>query len=127
MGDYIKELSRIERKLPYVITAVELEAVKGEPKVLVMGKRSGYSCVPSAAKAGDPFAAGILWENDREYPVAEALASVAIRRKPLNRFPILAFEAAVRVPKTAKSDPLPGKFRNVPGILQTVMENSGKS
>ena len=38
-----------------------------------------YSCKKSA------HAAGILWENDREYPVAEALASVVIREKPLNR------------------------------------------
>ncbi len=73
-GDYIKELFPDRKKATLRITAVELEAVKGEP-VFVIGKRSGYSCVPSAAKAGDPFAAGILWENDREYPVAEALAS----------------------------------------------------
>ncbi len=44
----------------------------------------GSRCIGSC-KEGIPFAAGILWENDREYPVAEALASVVIREKPLNR------------------------------------------
>lgn len=56
-GDYIKELFQIERG-SYLTDygSVELEAVKGEPESIChRGKRSGYSCVPSAAKAGIPL------------------------------------------------------------------------
>ena len=103
-GDYIKELFQIERG-SYLTDygSVELEAVKGEPKVFVIGGNgAGIPVYRQLQKQGIPFAAGILWENDREYPVAEALASVVIREKAFEPVSDTAFEAAVRVLKNCE-------------------------
>ena len=82
-GDHIKELFQIEKGtyLSYY-GSVELEAVKGEAKVFVIGGNgTGIQIYRKLQKQGIPFAAGILWENDREYPVAEALATQVIGEK----------------------------------------------
>ena len=80
-----------------------MEAVKGEPKVFVIGGNgAGIPVYRQLQKQGIPFAAGILWENDREYPVAEALASVVIREKAFEPVSDTAFEAAVRVLKNCE-------------------------
>ena len=93
-GDYIKELFQIE-KGTYLTDygSVELEAVKGEPKVFVIGGNgTGIPVYRQLQKEGIPFAAGILWENDREYSVAEALASVVIREKAFESVSDATFE-----------------------------------
>ena len=103
-GDYIKELFQIERG-SYLTDygSVELEAVKGEPKVFVIGGNgAGIPVYRQLQKQGIPFAAGILWENDREYPVAETLASVVIREKAFEPVSDTVFEAAVRVLKNCE-------------------------
>ena len=99
-----QELFQIERR-SYLTDygSVELEAVKGEPKVFVIGGNgAGIPVYRQLQKQGIPFAAGILWENDREYPVAEALASVVIREKAFEPVSDTAFEAAVRVLKNCE-------------------------
>ena len=103
-GDYIKELFQIE-KGTYLTDygSVELEAVKGEPKVFVIGGNgTGIPVYRQLQKDGIPFAAGILWENDREYPVAEALASVVIREKAFESVSDATFETAVKVLKNCE-------------------------
>ena len=101
-GDYIKELFQIE-KGTYLTDygSVELEAVKGEPKVFVIGGNgTGIPVYRQLQKEGIPFAAGILWENDREYPVAEA--SVVIREKAFESVSDATFETAVKVLKNCE-------------------------
>ena len=103
-GDYIKELFQIE-KGTYLTDygSVELEAVKGEPKVFVIGGNgTGIPVYRQLQKEGIPFAAGILWENDRAYPVAEALASVVIREKAFESVSDATFETAVKVLKNCE-------------------------
>lgn len=55
---------------------LELARPSGEPRVFVLGGGGrGISLYRGLQKAGIPFAAGILAENDVDLPVAEALAS----------------------------------------------------
>lgn len=61
---------------------LELEPVRGEPKVLVLaGNGTGTAVFRRLQREGVPFAAGILWENDLDYPSAKALAAEVIRVK----------------------------------------------
>ena len=103
-GDHIKELFQIE-KGTYLSDygSVELEAVKGEPKVFVIGGNgTGIQIYRKLQKQGIPFAAGILWENDREYPVAEALASQVIGEKAFEPVSEETFKRAVEVLKSCE-------------------------
>lgn len=82
-GDYISEL--------YGMTAgrydagtgeLELQPVSGVPKVFVIaGGGRGKAVFRRLQRQGMPFATGILWENDLDYPSAKALAvqTVAVR------------------------------------------------
>lgn len=55
---------------------VELPAPQGEPDVFVIaGGGSGRQVFWKLQRAGIPFAAGILYENDVDFPTARALAS----------------------------------------------------
>lgn len=82
-GDYIAELYGIENGLYDArFGTAEPSAVQGEPEVFVIG--GGGAGIPVYRKlhrAGIPFAAGVLHENDLEYPVAKALASFVITEK----------------------------------------------
>lgn len=61
---------------------LELEAVKGEPEVFVLsGGGSGTPVYRRLQREGVPFAAGILWENDLDYPSAKALAAEVVSVK----------------------------------------------
>ena len=103
-GDHIKELFQIE-KGTYLSDygSVELEAVKGEPKVFVIGGNgTGIQIYRKLQKQGIPFAAGILWENDREYPVAEALATQVIGEKAFEPVSEETFKRAVEVLKSCE-------------------------
>ena len=55
---------------------MELAAVKGTPEVFVIaGNGSGRNTFRRLQREGIPFAAGLLWENDLDYPAAKALSS----------------------------------------------------
>ena len=55
---------------------LELPAAKGEPQVFVLaGGGTGTEVFRRLQREGIPFAAGILWENDLDYPSARALAA----------------------------------------------------
>lgn len=58
---------------------VELERVQGSPRVFVIaGGGSGAPVFRRLQRQGIPFAAGILWENDLDYPAAKALAAEVV-------------------------------------------------
>lgn len=58
---------------------MELEAPKGEPEVFVLaGAASGQQIYRELQRKGIPFATGILYENDLDFPVARALAAEVV-------------------------------------------------
>lgn len=64
---------------------LELPAVQGEPKVFVLtGNGTGTGVFRRLQREGIPFAAGILWENDLDYPSAKALAVEWCQKRSLH-------------------------------------------
>lgn len=76
-GDYIKQLYGIERGTFHAaFGSLEMARVEGKPKVFVIGGGgSGIPVYRFLQRANVPFAAGVLQQNDVEYPVANALAA----------------------------------------------------
>ncbi|MBR4906332.1 MAG: ABC transporter ATP-binding protein [Clostridia bacterium] len=76
-GDYIKQLYGIERGTFHAaFGSLEMARVEGEPKVFVIGGGgSGIPVYRFLQRANVPFAAGVIQQNDVEYPVANALAA----------------------------------------------------
>lgn len=65
---------------------LELEPVKGKPEVFVLaGGGSGTAVFRRLQREGVPFAAGILWENDLDYPSAKALAAEVVSVGPFGK------------------------------------------
>lgn len=61
---------------------VELPSPQGEPEVFVIaGGGSGKAAYRKLQREGTPFAAGILFQNDMDYPTAKALAGRVIAAK----------------------------------------------
>lgn len=77
---YIRELFDIETgSFDEEHSSMELQPVKENAKVFVIaGGGSGRSVYRRLQRAGIPFATGILFENDLDYPVARALAAEVI-------------------------------------------------
>ena len=66
---------------------LELPGITGEPRVLVIaGNGEGTAVFRQFQREGIPFAAGILWENDLDYPAARALAAGLVTEKPFHPF-----------------------------------------
>ncbi|MFR5244137.1 MAG: ABC transporter ATP-binding protein [Clostridium sp.] len=82
--DYIAKLYGIERGS--YLTSLgfpELPKVDGTPKVFVIGGMgSGIPVYHALNRAGIPFAAGVIHENDMEYQTVEALAAEVIPEIP---------------------------------------------
>lgn len=75
---------------------LELEAVRGAPKVFVIGGGgSGIATYRRLQRRGIPFAAGVIPENDLDYPVAKALAARVISEKSFEPISEEAFQQAV--------------------------------
>ena len=65
---------------------VELQPVHGEPRVFVIaGNGTGKAVFRRLQRKGIPFAAGILWENDLDYPSAKALAEAVVSVAPFGK------------------------------------------
>ena len=63
--------------------SLELEAASGAPEVFVIGGGgAGIPVYRRLQRQGTPFAAGVLGENDLDYPVARALAVETVSEKP---------------------------------------------
>lgn len=61
---------------------MELSAIKGEAKVFVIaGGGTGRNVYRRLQRQGIPFLAGILFQNDLDYPVAKGLATDVIEAK----------------------------------------------
>ena len=82
--EYIARLYGIEKgSYNALFGCPELSAVRGEPRVFVIGGGgSGIHVYRQLQRRGIPFAAGILQENDVDYPVAKALAAECIAVPP---------------------------------------------
>ena len=84
--------------------SVELPPVKGKPEVFVIGGNgSGIPVYRRLQRQGIPFAAGILHENDLDYPVAKALAVQVISERPYEAIQQETYEAAFGVLKDCRS------------------------
>lgn len=83
-SDYIGRLYGIGKgSYQAELGCLEMEPVRGEPEVFVIGGNgSGISVYRRLQRKGIPFAAGVLHENDMEYPVAKALAVEVISETP---------------------------------------------
>ena len=77
---YIEKLFSIETgSFDERSESMELEPVKGKPEVFVIaGNGSGRNTYRRLQREGIPFATGILFQNDLDYPVAKALAAKVI-------------------------------------------------
>lgn len=100
-GDYISSLYGVpEGSFCESFGTPELERSKGEAEVFVIGGGgSGISVYRSLRRRGIPFAAGIIHENDIEYPVALALAAVVITEKAFQAISQTSFEKALSLMK----------------------------
>ena len=77
---------------------LEMEPVKGQPQVFVIGGNgSGIPVYRRLQRMGIPFAAGILHENDVDYPIARALASQVISEMPFEPIREETYDRAAEV------------------------------
>ncbi len=80
--------------------SVELPPVSGEPEVFVIGGNgSGIPVYRQLQRQGIPFAAGVLHENDLDYPVAKALAVQVVSEQPYEEIREETYEEALRAVK----------------------------
>ena len=79
---------------------LEMEPAQGPPQVFVIGGNgSGIPVYRRLQRRGIPFAAGVLHENDIDYPVAKALASRLIAERAFEPIGEDAFARAAGVLK----------------------------
>lgn len=102
---YIKSLFAIENgSFDEENSSMELEPVQGEPEVFVIaGGGTGRRMYRKLQRKGIPFATGILFENDVDYPVAKALATDVIEAKAFEPISSLQFERAKEKLSNCKS------------------------
>lgn len=80
--------------------SVELPAAAGTPEVFVIGGNgSGIPVYRQLQRQGIPFAAGVLHENDLDYPAAKALAVQVVSEQPYEVIREETYEEALRVMK----------------------------
>jgi len=77
---YIQDLYAIDAgTYDHRTGSLELAPVRGAPEVFVLcGGGTGTPVFRRLQREGIPFAAGILWENDLDHPVAQALAAEVV-------------------------------------------------
>ncbi len=75
----------------------ELQKITGTPEVFVIaGGGSGIPVYRRLQRKGIPFASGILWENDQDTPVADALAVRVIKEEAFRKISLETVEEARR-------------------------------
>lgn len=83
--------------------SVELPSTPGEPEVFVIGGNgSGIPVYRKLQRQKIPFAAGILHENDLDYPVAKALAAQVVSEQPYEEIQEETYEKALQIMKKCK-------------------------
>ena len=97
-GDYIKQLYGIERGTFHAaFGSLEMARVEGEPRVFVIGGGgSGIPVYRFLQRANVPFSAGVIQQNDVEYPVANALAAELVSVPAFQMIDKIAIERAKR-------------------------------
>lgn len=95
-SEYIAELYGAARgSYNAFFGSLELEAPGGTPEVFVIGGGgAGIPVYRQLQRQGVPFIAGVLQENDLDYPVASALAVRVIGEKPFRSIGEEAFRQA---------------------------------
>lgn len=83
---------------------LELEPVRGTPRVFVIGGGgSGIALYRQLQRKGIPFAAGVLHENDLDYPVAKALAAQVVPERPFRPIGEESFQQAKAILETCET------------------------
>ena len=97
--DYIAALYELPRGVySAAYGSLELPPVLGQPEVFVIG--GGGSGIPAyrrLRRQGIPFAAGVLQENDLDYPAAQALAAQVIAAPAFHPIGEAAYARALAV------------------------------
>ena len=98
-SDYIAGLYHLERgSYEANFGFLELAPVMGKAEVFVIGGNgSGISLYRHLQRKGIPFAAGVLHENDLDYPVAKALATQVITEAPFEPIGEASYQQALAV------------------------------
>lgn len=86
-----------------LLGCLEMEPVGGRPQVFVIGGNgSGIPVYRRLQRQGIPFAAGILHENDIDYPIARALAMEVVSEVPFEIIREETYERALAVMENCK-------------------------
>ena len=95
-GGYISELYGVSKgSFCESYGTPELERCGGEPRVFVIGGGGdGIAVYRSLRRQGIPFAAGVIHENDIEYPAASALAAALISERAFEPVSEASYEKA---------------------------------
>jgi len=95
-NDDIQELYSLnEKKFNSYLGISELEAPEGSPKVFVFSDSGSGVCIyRRLSKKNIPFAAGVLFENDIDFPYARMMASKVISCKSFSKINDDVIEAA---------------------------------
>ena len=98
-GDYISELYEINSgKFLSVFGTAEASRIEGEPQVFVIGGGgSGIPVYRRLQRQGIPFAAGVIHENDIDYPIAKSLASEIVAEKAFEPISDESIEKALKI------------------------------
>ena len=98
-GGYIEQLFQVEYgSYDTRFGSLEPPPVSGPPRIFVIaGGGEGIPIYRTLHRKGIPFATGVLHENDLDYPVASALASVVISERAFEPIGEEAFEKAKAV------------------------------
>ncbi len=125
-GNYIPELYGITTGSYESRTGnLELERVKGSPEVFVIaGCGTGTPVFRRLQRDGIPFATGILYENDLDYPAAKALASEVISVKPFTDIRDEDLDRAKEIRKGCREVICtldPGQYGHVGTILRELL------
>ncbi|MCD8157305.1 MAG: ABC transporter ATP-binding protein [Clostridiales bacterium] len=83
--------------------SLELAAPRGKPEVFIIaGCGTGMAVFRRLQREAVPFATGILWENDLDYPCASALAAEVISAAPFSDADEETYQRARQVMRSCK-------------------------
>ena len=131
-ADYMMELYGAARgSYNALFGSLELEPVRGEPRVFVIGGGgSGIPVYRRLQRQGVPFAAGVLQENDVDYPVAAALAVRVVKEESFRPVGEAAFRQAAEVMERCGTVLCPlsgfGPVNEKNRLLRRMAEDAGK-
>ncbi len=100
-GDYISSLYNIDNKsFSNYYCSAELERSQGNPEIFVIsGGGDGIPIYRRLQRMGIPFSAGVIHENDIEYPVLSALAVETVTEKVFEPISDSTVKKAVEIMK----------------------------